>query len=448
MSATAEAADPTDSHAVVPDRADIVIGGGGLAGSLMALALAETFGDDLDVAIVDPMPRAPSIAAPQPGDNSDPRSTSIAAASKQALETLGVWWRLEADAQPITRITLTDTALDTVARMPRLSWDNTRPDPFGDDGEPASWIVPNAALMRATRQALSEHRSVQHVHAAITARDAQTNTCTLTLDTDPSPQSPRVQATPDALTAHLRTALLIAADGAASKLRRMAGIRTVGRTHDQRAIVTTVAHDLPHGDVAVQHFLPGGPFAILPLTGQRCCVTWTEDARVAERIVALDDTAFMVELEHRFGGHLGALTLAGARTTFPIATRIARDLTATRLALIGDAARSVHPIAGQGLNLAIRDIAALTECVADAMRSGLDAGDATTLKRYGQWRQFDALTSAGAFASLNALYSNDSTLLRAARDVGMGIVDRLPPLKRRLVQEASGLSGTVPKLLR
>ena len=425
--------DATEQSGLVPPkRFDIVIGGGGLAGNLMALALSGSLGTDADIAIVDPTSGAQSSAKKRvPTLREDPRCSSIAAGSKALLDAVGVWSAIAPHAQPISRIALTDTALESPVRIPRMEYDNRVEDPFSEDLVPGSYIVPNALMGAAVLDAISQVRSVTRIVARIQAVDVDTGGCRLETDAGT-----------------ITAPLVIAADGARSSLRRAANIRNVVRDHRQCAIVTVVSHSLPHDGVAVQHFLPGGPFAILPLTGNKSCVTWSERAREAARIVALDDHAFHHELERRFGGQLGEITLESGRTTFPLQTQLAHEMIAPRLALIGDAAHAVHPIAGQGLNLAIRDIAALTECVVDGMRVGLDPGDATGLERYQRWRRFDAAMSAMTFAGLNRLFSNDNGLLRSARDFGLGFIDRMPGVKQRLVNEAAGLTGDVPKLLR
>jgi 2-octaprenyl-6-methoxyphenol hydroxylase len=242
--------------------------------------------------------------------------------------------------------------------------------------------------------------------------------------------------------------LLVAADGARSRLRERAGIALRGWSYGQSAIVTTVAHERDHNGRAEEHFLPGGPFAILPLCNRRSSIVWTEHTADATRIVALPDGAFHDELETRFGLHLGELTLAGPRRAYPLGLWVARDFVAERLALIGDAAHVIHPIAGQGLNMGLRDVAALAEAVVDAARLGLDPGDATVLERYQRWRRFDTLAMGVSTDGLNRLFSNRSDALRLVRDVGLGIVDRLPALKRMFIREAAGLTGEVPKLLR
>jgi 2-octaprenyl-6-methoxyphenol hydroxylase len=246
----------------------------------------------------------------------------------------------------------------------------------------------------------------------------------------------------------LRVKLLVAADGRNSPLREAAGIGVVRWSYPQTGIVATVRLDRPHQGRAVQHFLPSGPFAVLPLTDDRACITWTEDAARASAILALDDAGFLAETEKRFGYRLGSISLAGPRASWPLDMHLARALVADRFALVGDAAHGVHPIAGQGLNLGLRDVAALTEVVADAARLGLDIGALTVLERYERWRRLDSALSAATFDALNRLFSNDSTPLRTARDFGLGLVERMPALKRFFVSEAAGLNGEVPRLLR
>ncbi len=242
--------------------------------------------------------------------------------------------------------------------------------------------------------------------------------------------------------------LLVGADGANSKIREQAGIPTHGWNYDQSAIVTTVAHEREHKGRAEEHFLPAGPFAILPLTGKRCSIVWTERAREAERIVALPDDEFHAELEKRFGLQLGDLTVAGPRRAFPLGLFTARTFISERLALIGDAAHIIHPIAGQGLNMGLRDVAALAEAIADTARLGLDPGGPDVLERYQRWRRFDTMTMGVATDGLNRLFSNHSDVLRLARDIGLGLVERMPPLKRMFIREAAGFTGDVPKLLK
>ena len=231
-------------------------------------------------------------------------------------------------------------------------------------------------------------------------------------------------------------------------MRERAGIKCVGWSYPQVGIVTTVAHERPHHGKAVQHFLPSGPFAILPLTGNRSSIVWTEDAGLAAAIMAAGEDRFLEELSKRFGHRLGALSLAGPRQSFSLDMQIARAFVADRFALVGDAAHVVHPLAGQGLNIGIRDVAALAETLIETARLGLDIGSAVPLERYERWRRFDSAFSAAVMDGLNRLFSNDSAPLRALRDLGLGLVDRIPAVKRFLVSEAAGRTGTVPCLLR
>jgi 2-octaprenyl-6-methoxyphenol hydroxylase len=242
--------------------------------------------------------------------------------------------------------------------------------------------------------------------------------------------------------------LVVAADGARSRLRELADIDCVAWDYPQSAIVTTVAHERDHDGRAIEHFLPAGPFAILPLTGRRCSIVWTEQREEAARIVALPDTEFHVELERRFGLELGDITIAGPRGAYPLGFALARTFVGERLALVGDAAHVIHPIAGQGLNMGLRDVAALAEGIAGAARLGLDPGGVTVLERYERWRRFDSTTMGVTTDVLNRLFSNRSAVLKAARDFGLGVVDRLPALKSLFIREAAGLAGDLPKLLR
>jgi 2-octaprenyl-6-methoxyphenol hydroxylase len=398
---------------------DILIGGRSFVGSAMALALAKTFGSTFRVALVGP--DLEGVA------RDDVRASALTAGSKAVFEALGLWTEIERHAQAVSRIELTDSSLGDGVRPVLTRYDNVL-----EGHEPASWIVPNRAIADVLSRALDSSAEVVRLSGAISGWQAGSTGATITLA--------------DGQTIEAR--LVIAADGRRSRLREAAGIGVVTFGGGQTGIVTRIAHELPHDGVAVQHFLPGGPFAILPLPGQRSCITWSEDAGEAERILKLDDTAFLDEIDVRVAGRLGVLTLDGPRQSWPLSTQLARSYVASRLALIGDAAHGVHPIAGQGLNLGLKDVAALTEVLADAARVGLDPGDAASLQRYERWRRFDAFASATAFEGLNRLFSNDVTLLRSAREVGLGLVDRIPMLKRLLVREAAGLTGEVPLMMK
>jgi 2-octaprenyl-6-methoxyphenol hydroxylase len=245
-----------------------------------------------------------------------------------------------------------------------------------------------------------------------------------------------------------KVSLLVAADGAKSKLRAAAAIRSVTWGYGQSGIVATIAHERDHEGCAEQHFLPAGTFAILPLPGKRSSIVWAEESGEAERLVALPPAKFMEELIRRFGLELGEIELLSPPRAYPLSFAIARRLVAERFALLGDAAHVIHPLAGQGLNLGFRGVAALAECIADAARVGLDPGSPGVLERYERWRRFDTAMMAGATDGLNRLFSNHSDALRVVRDVGLGVVDRMPGLKRYFSREAAGLTGEVPRLMR
>jgi 2-octaprenyl-6-methoxyphenol hydroxylase len=239
-----------------------------------------------------------------------------------------------------------------------------------------------------------------------------------------------------------------AADGKDSPLRQAAGIRTVEWRYRQVGIVTTVAHERPHAGIAIEHFLPAGPFAILPMTGNRSSIVWTEDAALAPQLIALPDPDFAAELRARFGDFLGAIAPVGPRWSYPLSLMQAERYTARRLALVGEAAHVIHPIAGQGLNVGIRDIAALAEAIIDARRLGLDIGDDIVLERYQRWRRLDAVLLAGVTDGLNRLFSNAIAPVKLARDLGLAAVNRMPPLKRLLMSHAMGTLGDRPRLAR
>jgi 2-octaprenyl-6-methoxyphenol hydroxylase len=403
-------------------RHDIVIAGGGSAGLTLACALADALGRAVSIAVVDRAALAGSAAV------RDVRASAVSAGSKRLLAMLGIWPALAEHAEAVTAVDITDSALHDGFRPVLVSYDNTV-----EGAEPATYIVENERLHAAILEGAAKRSGIALMGGAAVegcAADAHGTTVVLADGTS------------------LRAPLLVAADGRASRLREAAGIGVVGWKYPQVGIVTTVRHRKPHRGRAIQHFLPSGPFAILPLKGNRSCITWTEEENEGRRIVALDDAGFLAEVEKRFGFRLGEIELAGARGVWPLETHLARALVADRLALIGDAAHLVHPIAGQGLNLGLRDVAALTEVVADAARLGLDIGSGIVLARYERWRRTDAALSAAAFDGLNRLFSSDWTLLRTARSAGLGLVERLPALKQFFVAEAAGLTGEVPKLLR
>jgi 2-octaprenyl-6-methoxyphenol hydroxylase len=397
---------------------DILIAGGGMAGLTAALAIARSV-PELSIEVVDAKP--PNAAG------SDERASAIAAAARRMLERLGVWAALEAESEPIRAMEITDSRTGDAVRPIFLTFDANVAE-----GEPFAHMVPNEPMMAALRQAADE------AGIAFTAPNSVMGFDNLDGHMDAGLASGAVR----------HVALLVAADGIRSRLRGLAGIKTVSWRYRQSAIVVNVRHERPHGGVAVEHFLPSGPFAILPIRNNRSSLVWTERSADAERLVTGDDFVFLAELERRFGHRLGEITLDGPRRSYPLGLTLARDFVRPRFALLGDAAHGIHPIAGQGLNLGFRDAAALAETVVDAYRLGLDIGSLDVLRRYEIWRRYDTWQMGAMTDVLNRLFSNDWTPLRVARDVGLGLVDRLPRLKTMFIGEAAGLGGDLPKLLR
>jgi 2-octaprenyl-6-methoxyphenol hydroxylase len=342
------------------------------------------------------------------------------------METIGAWEAVAPNAQPILDMVVTDSRLTDVVRPTFLTFAGEL-----EPGEPFAHMVENRDLL-ASLEARAEAEGVTLQPDAVTGFAPGPAFADITL----------------ASGQHVRARLVVAADGARSALRELAEIDTLAWDYPQSAIVTTVSHERDHEGRAIEHFLPAGPFAILPLKGRRASLVWTEDKAEAKRLVALPDSEFLAELERRFGLALGDIALAGPRIAYPLGFALARGFVAERLALVGDAAHVVHPIAGQGLNMGLRDVAALAETIAEAARLGLDPGGADALARYERWRRFDSTTMGVTTDALNRLFSNRSEILRLARDVGLGIVDRIPALKSMFIREAAGLAGDAPRLLR
>jgi 2-octaprenyl-6-methoxyphenol hydroxylase len=395
----------------------IVICGGAFAGLALALALRQGLGPEIPVVVADP------ALATRP--SRDPRATAIVAACRRLFEALGVWDQV-ADSQAILDMVVTDSRLEDATRPVFLTF-------AGDvePGEPFAHMVENRRLIDAL-VVRAEAEGVDLRATAVSSYDSRTDGVDVTL----------------ADGSVIEASLLVAADGARSRLRERAGIATHGWDYDQSGIVVTVGHERDHHGRAEEHFLPAGPFAILPLTGKRSSLVWTENRTEAARITALNDEEFHAELEKRFGLHLGEIKALDKPRAFPLGYFVARSFIAERLALIGDAAHVIHPIAGQGLNMGLKDVAALAEVVVDAARLGMDLGQADVLERYQRWRRFDTMAMGVATNSLNFLFSNESTLLRTVRDIGLGLVDRAPPLKSLFIRQAAGLSGEVPRLLK
>jgi 2-octaprenyl-6-methoxyphenol hydroxylase len=395
----------------------IVICGGAFAGLALALALRQGLGTDIPVIVADP------ALATRP--SRDPRATAIVAACRRLFEALGVWDQVS-DSQAILDMVVTDSKLEDATRPVFLTFAGEV-----EPGEPFAHMVENRRLIDAL-VARAEAEGIDLRATAVSTYDSRPDGVTVTLADGNV----------------IEASLLVAADGARSKLRERAGIATHGWDYDQSGIVVTVGHERDHHGRAEEHFLPAGPFAILPLSGKRSSLVWTENRAEAARITALGETEFHDELEKRFGLHLGEVRALDKPRAFPLGYFVARSFIAERLALVGDAAHVIHPIAGQGLNMGLKDIAALAEVVVDAARLGIDPGQADVLERYQRWRRFDTMAMGLATNSLNFLFSNESTLLRTVRDIGLGLVDRAPPLKSLFIRQAAGLSGEVPRLLK
>jgi 2-octaprenyl-6-methoxyphenol hydroxylase len=402
---------------------DVLIAGGGQVGLALALALRR-FDPGLRVTLAD---AASPATRPRAG-----RASTIVAGGRRLLERLGVWDEIADAAEAVTAMIVTDSRTRDMVRPVFLTF-------AAEDGAVAH-VVPDGVVVNALA------RAAEAAGVTILAPEAVA---------DFEVADATVVATTGSGT-RIGARLLVAADGVKSRLRDFAGIGTVGRDYGQSGIVATVEHQRPHGGQAEEHFLPGGPFAILPMRStadgrHRSSLVWTEPTEAAERLVGGDRIIFNVELERRFGFRLGTFHAVDAPKAFPLSLRLARDFVRPRFALAGDAAHVIHPIAGQGLNLGYRDVAALAETIVEAHRLGLDIGSLAVLDGYQRWRRFDTMEMALMTDALNRLFANDNAALRIFRDVGLGIVDRLPNLKRLFMREAEGdigLVGEVPRLLR
>ncbi len=393
---------------------DVVIAGGGFAGLALGAILRQSLGGSIRVAILDPV-----FTRPGPPD---PNASAIAPGPRRLLEAIGVWDRLAEVAGPVAGMAITDARLEDILRPVWL--DFTAP---ADGSDPIAHIVPNEALKAVLRDAarqagvhLLAEGFVSFAHGA---------------------GGLQVELSGGGM---VRTSLLVAADGVRSRVRSAARIRTHGWRYGQSAIVVTVKLVEDHGGIATQHFLPGGPLALLPLPGSRAAVVWTLPGVEAERIMALADEAFLDALAIAAGQPFAGLE--NDRAVRPLGLQIARRFVGERIALIGDAAHAVHPLAGQGLNLALKDVAALAEVLAETARLGGDPGNGQMLERYARWRRFDSLAMLAATEALARLFKGDR--LRMVRDIGLGAFDRSGLLKRAVTGAASGSSRHAPRLLR
>jgi 2-octaprenyl-6-methoxyphenol hydroxylase len=401
-------------------QCDVIVGGGGMVGLSLAIALAK---GGLDIVVADPIPASTATDA-----KFDGRVCALAYASVRMFQALGVWEHLEKYAQPIKDILVTDAQL------------GREPSPFSlhfDAAEAGAEALGHIVENRHTRTGLFAVASTLPnlrlvAPAALTDLALEGQGIVATLANGET----------------VKARLAIAADGRESPMRELMGLSIISWSYDQWGIVATVEHEKPHNGVAYEHFLPAGPFAILPMTGNRSSLVWTEKAAIAPGMMKLDAEDFDAEIARRFGAHLGKATAAGPRWSYPLKFHLARGFVQPRFALAGDSAHGIHPIAGQGFNLGLKDAAALSEIILDAARLGLDIGSLDTLKKYERWRRFDSLVMSFAMDGLNRLFSNDIAPLRVLRDVGMGIVDSIGPARRFFMRHAGGDVGKLPRLMR
>ncbi len=394
--------------------ADVLIVGGGPVGGTLACALSAA---GMEVIAVDQ-------AAPAAGLDAgfDGRASSIALGSRRILDALGLWAGIEAHAAPIRHIRVSEGNSPLFLHY----------DERDTGGPPFGYMVENRFIRKALFERIPTLDTVRLLAPARVDRRERSASGVEARLADGR---------------RIRARLIVGADGRASGVRAGAGIRVTGWPYRQMSIVCTVAHERPHDFVAHEHFLPTGPFAVLPLLGNRSSIVWTERKDLAPAIMALDEAEFLAELERRFGDYLGRLTVVGPRWSYPLSLQHAETAIALRLALVGDAAHAMHPIAGQGLNMGLRDVAALTEVLAEARRLGLDIGADTVLERFQRWRRFDNTLMLAMTDGLNRLFSNAIAPVGVARRLGLAAVNRMPPLKRLFVRNAMGLAGRLPRLM-
>lgn len=401
------------------NTSDVLVVGGSLNGAALALALAR---GGLSVTVIDAL-----AATTQADPGFDGRSYALALASVRMLAALDLWPGLRDNAQPILEIKVSDGRAGQGASPFTLHFDHAETE----DG-PLGQMIEDRHLRRTLLTALATTPGITHLPGRrVTDQRIDARQARVTLD--------------DGTT--LTAALLVGADGRTGRTATRAGIKRRVTDYGQTALVCAVGHEKPHHGIAHQFFMPPGPLAILPLTGNRSSIVWSETTSQAAAIQALSEDDYLEVLRPRFGSFLGQIHLAGARYTYPLNMTLAASFTAARLALVGDAVRGIHPIAGQGLNAGLRDVAALAEVVLLAHRRGEDIGRSDVLARYARWRRFDSTTLALTSDGFNRLFSSDNPILRLGRDLGLGAVGALPGLRRAILREAAGLTGDLPKLL-
>jgi 2-octaprenyl-6-methoxyphenol hydroxylase len=398
---------------------DIVIVGGGLNGPALALALGDA---GFDVTVVDALPEGTR------GEEAfDGRGYALALASQRLLKAVGIWETVAENATALLEIRISDGKPGSGPGPFVLEFDHAEID----EG-PMGYMVEDRFLSRALAAGVTAHPRVTLLAGeTVVAQETEGPVAQVTLASGRG----------------ISARLVVGCDGRASGTARRAGIDRWGHDYGQTALVAAIAHELPHHGVAHQYFMPPGPLAILPLTGNRSSIVWTETTEDAARVHALDEADYLDHLRPRFGDFLGEISLAGDRFTYPLNLTVAERFVGERVALVGDAAHGMHPIAGQGLNAGLKDVGALAEVLTLARRRGEDYGRRDVLDRYQAWRRFDVMQMVLATEGANRLFSNDNPLLRVAREVGLGVVNALPGLRRGFIREAAGLTGDLPKLL-
>lgn len=408
---------------------DAIIVGGGLAGLTLALAMDQA---GLSVAVVDTLPIDAQLTP-----EFDGRASALAYTSWRLFEALGIADTLRPHTTRIEHIMVCDGrpygGIKPGGPGPHSLHFDRREISDGPDGEPLGWMSENRHTRRVLAGAVLQRPNIVSI-APATAE--------------------RYETRPDGIDVvlgdgrRLSGKVLMACDGKFSRIRQQAGIRSVGWNYDQKGVVATVHHAQPHNGVAYEYFLPSGPFAILPIPDNRSSLVWTEPSDVADSLIAADADVFQYELDQRFGDFLGEARAVGPRWAYPLGLRFSEHFCTDRIAFVGDAARGIHPLAGQGFNLGIRDAAALAEVCGEAKRVGLDIGALTTLRRYEAWRKFDSASLAAGTDLFNRLFSNDIEPLRQLRGLGLSLVNRIGPARRFFMRQAGGETGDVPKLLR
>lgn len=398
------------------DRYDVCVLGGGLVGATMAVALSQ---HGLRVALVDPVG-----GAPQRDPAFDGRAYAIAPGSARLLGALGIWESVLGQAEAVQRISVGDRCAGPVTPA-MLHF-----DPAEAASDALGWIVEDRHLRVGVQDRLGASDVARHEGAMPNRVDRGSTGVEI-----------------DVNGVMLTASMVVACDGRNSKTAKAAGIHYLSWGYGQTGLVSAIQHDLPHDGEATQAFFPGGPFAVLPLTGNRSSLVWSEKDAEAARITALDDDAYLAEIARRLDGRLGDIRMAGKRWAYPLGLSLATEYARPRLVVAGDAAHGVHPIAGQGMNMGLRDVAALVEVLLQAARRGEDIGALDVLQRYEQWRRFDATAMALGMDALNRLFSSDLGPLQGLRNLGLGLVGRMGSARRAFMAEASGRSGDVPRLL-